>query len=135
MDHMFHEFEMKYHDKSNHGIYKIVPQIMQAVLHEYPEIAGFVIGGSYANGQYQSGDDIDTDLIFDEYPDSWQRKLNIEKEIRQKFMQEKLMLYIRLSVATGTIPSKDRLETYSEHPNSPYVVRNNGVAKAWGLEK
>jgi len=126
---------MDYHDKSDHEIYKVVPPIMLTLLHDYPQLGGFVIGGSYANGQYMSGDDIDADVIFDSYPDSWQRKIGIEDEIRQLFMQNNLTLYIRLSLATDTIPSKYRLETYKEHPNSPYIVRNKDVAKAWGLVK
>ncbi len=50
-------------------------------------------------------------------------------------MQNNITLYIRLSLATDTIPAIDRLETYSDHAKSPYVVRNNEVAKAWGLVK
>ncbi len=49
------EFSLDHHDKSGHEIYKVVPAIMQSVLHYYPELGGFVIGGSYANGQYMSG--------------------------------------------------------------------------------
>lgn len=126
---------MDHHNKSCHKIYSVVPQIASVILNKYPEVAGFVIGGSYAKGKFSSGDDIDTDVIYESYPDTWARKLEIDKEIRQEFMRYGIELYIRLSLQTDTIPLKDRLETYNEHPNSPYIVRNRNVARTWGLIK
>jgi predicted nucleotidyltransferase len=126
------EIVVSCHDKSEQEIYRRIPPILKALLNKYPQLDGFVIGGSYASGSYQNGDDIDIDLLYPSYPDIL-NKQRLEEDIHLRFQLNQLKAHIRAPLAASTLPEHMRRSMYERHPETPFVVRNQNVAAIWGL--
>jgi hypothetical protein len=124
---------MAHHSKSEHSIYGVVPQVLAQVLDRFDYVDGFSIGGSYANGRYRDADDIDVDLLLGINLDVLSMEL-ISREIQRMAGSSGLELHIRASLATIAIPEHMRVTLYEDHPDTPFVVRNQRVADAWGLK-
>jgi len=118
--------------KGTQEIYHLVPSILRALLNEYPQLDGFVIGGSYASGSYKNGEDVDMDLLFSSHPENHKRQ-QIEADILSRFQLNRLKADIRAPHATDDMSEVMRKSMYKCHPQTPFVVRNQLVAHAWGL--
>lgn len=126
------EYSMAHHDKGEHAVYKVVPQILVGALDDLHLFEGFAIGGSYANGRYKDGDDVDIDVFFDNYPDLAQNQMLL-KELKRRFAVDGLTAEVRAPLAKSALPEHLRKSLYEPHPNTPFVVRNIQVANEWGL--
>lgn len=124
--------EIGNHSKGEHPVYQIVPQLMQELLEQLRVIDGFVIGGSYASGRYKDGDDVDFDVLFATYPPALDRRI-LYREIERSFKTRGFVAEIRAPLARLILPERMRKTLYSEHPNSPFVVRDISIARDWGL--
>jgi hypothetical protein len=127
------EYLSAHHDKSSHPAYVMVPKIAAFVMRSMPDVTGFVFGGSYANGKYAWGEDIDFDLLLDAYPVGFNRDL-VSFPIRRAFNQQAFNAHLRAPLAANSISESLRVSTYDKHPNSPYVVRDSQILKLWGLK-
>lgn len=126
------EYSMAHHDKGEHAVYRLVPNILVDILRDLPLFEGFAIGGSYANGRYKKGDDIDLDVLFENYPDPVDQQ-ELLQELRRRFTINDIPVEVRAPLAKSALPEPLRIGLYEHHPNTPFVVRTEQVAKDWGL--
>jgi|GEM_PF-3073158 len=75
-------FYIENHDKAEHPIYQLVPEVSQILLEEIPSIAGIVFGGTYAVGSYKDGDIVNVNVIYDSIPSNYGR---IEVRVKDCF--------------------------------------------------
>lgn len=118
------------HEKTEQEIYQIVPDMLGEILDLVPELDGFVIGGSYAKGTWEPGDDVDVDLVYsDLYTGS--RREEIMEIFRLCEARWNAMIHVRARLISPDIDPRIARKTY--RPNTPYVVRSEEVALRWGL--
>lgn len=126
------EYIQGFHRKGKHNIYSEVPSVMTRLLDSMPIIEGFVIGGSYACGRFQSGDDVDFDVLFETYPDPVNMQILLRR-IAREFRNQRIIPEIRAPLARLALPDQMRQTLYNAHPETPYVVRRLDVIASWGL--
>lgn len=118
-------------NRRSEQVYSLVPGLLQGILDQYQEVSGFVLGGSYAAGKYNPGDDIDMDILYENYPT---RQWEIYHSVMNTFEGNGLIAHIRGNFAKSSMSDHFRKQQYARHPNSPHVLRNLQVAKDWGLK-
>lgn len=126
------KYEYKHHE-GRHRVYSIVPRILTSILDQNQEIEGIAIGGSYASKKYRDGDDIDVDLLYLSYP-QMDRAAQIKTDVELSFRNQGLPCHIRAPLAADSISESMRVTLYSKHLDTPFIVRSETVARAWGLK-
>lgn len=117
-----------YTPKINSKVYNDIPSYLSTILCEFPEIAGFAIGGSFAKGNYANGEDIDVDIFVYQSVDPYSRQ-EFKEAIQSKVKEYKIDVRHIIS-HHGTHPS---IAKNFLRKNTPYVVRDDSVRNFWGL--
>ena len=119
-----------------------MPEIKAKLLHifkqafgGFPEIDGAVFGGSYAQGKFHAGEDIDFDLLINGGLEERRKKLIITS-IQRLFTVNGLTPEIRAFIDVHQIRRENPDQDYYDlHPKSPFIVRNEDIALLCGLER
>lgn len=117
-----------YHDKSPLKVYIRVPAIANLLLESIHDIDGLVFGGSYAQGTWASGHDIDVDILSQSLLPN-ERNLAICYATIEAFRMWGLSVHIRSFVAAENVLYPD--DTYRQY--TPFVVRESDEVDRWGL--
>lgn len=126
---MSEKYEYRHHE-GRHRVYSIVPEILISILDQHQEVEGIAIGGSYASKKYRDGDDIDIDLLYLSYP-TMERASEIKADVESSFGGQGLSCHVRAPLASNSISESMRVNLHRK--NTPFIVRNETVARAWGL--
>ncbi|MBI3985143.1 MAG: nucleotidyltransferase domain-containing protein [Candidatus Levybacteria bacterium] len=129
-----HLYIAGYHNKSRHSIYLTVPTILAALLTSIPSIDAFTLGGSYAKGTYEDGEDIDLDIIFNggEWQTGWGSRRY--RRVTAAFRRSGLTVDIRATIKSELLTPSERSHYYRMHSQSPFVARDSHVVEEWKLE-
>ena len=123
-----------FHPPAEQAISGILFTIFSQAFREIEDVDGAVFGGSYAKGTYQLGDDIDFDILTTVFIQP-NRRLVIAAQLQRYFSVSGLTAEVRDFVPETEFTDETRWEHYDElHPDSPFIVRDEHVAKVWGLK-
>ena len=117
-----------HHNKSPLSVYTLVPSISELLLESMADIDGFVFGGSYAQGTWTSGHDIDVDILSQSLLPN-ERSLVICQVVIDAFNMMGFTVHIRSFVVAENVLYPD--DTYRRY--TPFVVRESDDVDRWGL--